>query len=156
MRSVIQRVSRAAVTVDGCEVGAISSGLLVLAGIEQADTDQDLSWTADKIVNLRIFEDGQGKMNLSVGEIGGGILLVPNFTVAGNAQKGRRPSFDSAMPPTQAEPMFDRFVEAVSLAAAGEGRSIPIATGVFRAAMEVSLVNDGPVTIVISSRAMSE
>jgi D-aminoacyl-tRNA deacylase len=153
VRSVIQRVSRAAVTVDGREVGAIATGLLILAGIEQGDTDKDLVWTADKVVNLRIFEDAQGKMNLSVGEVGGGILIVPNFTVAGDAQKGRRPSFDSAMPPAPAEDMFARFVEAVRLAAVGAGRQIPVATGVFRATMEVSLVNDGPVTIVISSRA---
>lgn len=152
MRTVIQRVSKAAVVVDGREVGAVGRGLLVLAGIEQGDTEKDLVWTAEKVVNLRVFEDAQGKMNLAVGEVSGGILLVPNFNVAGNAQKGRRPSFDSAMAPALAEPMFARFVEAVTLAAAGAGVQIPVATGVFRAMMEVSLVNDGPVTIVIASR----
>src|SRR5262245_21529179 len=97
MRTVIQRVSRASVHVEGREVGAIGRGRLVLAGIERDDTERDLNWTAEKLVKLRIFEDAAGKMNLAVGDVGGGILLVPNFTVAGNAQKGRRPSFDSAM-----------------------------------------------------------
>jgi len=127
-------------------VGAIGRGLTVLVGIEQADTPADLEWMADKVVNLRIFEDAQEKMNLSVKDVGGGVLLVPNFTLAGDARKGRRPSFDNAMRPEQAEGVFAALIARV------KGEVPDTVGGVFRAHMNVSLVNDGPVTIVISSR----
>jgi D-aminoacyl-tRNA deacylase len=147
MRCVVQRVSSASVSVGGSVVAQIERGLLVLVGIEAADTDQDLAWLADKVPNLRVFEDGAGKMNLSVKDAGGSVLLVPNFTVAGDARKGRRPSFDGAMRPEHAEPVFQRLAGAI--AAAG----VPVQSGVFRAHMAVTLVNDGPVTIWLDSRA---
>jgi D-tyrosyl-tRNA(Tyr) deacylase len=147
MRAVVQRVSQASVEVDSKIVAQIPRGLLVLVGIEASDTDADLVWLADKLPNLRIFEDAAGKMNLSVKDIGppAGILLVPNFTVAGEANKGRRPSFDNAMRPEQAEPMFQDLVRRV--AASG----VPTALGIFRAAMLVTLTNDGPITILLDS-----
>lgn len=153
MRCVIQRVSAAVVVVDGTERGRIGRGLCVLAGLFETDTDRDLAWTAEKIANLRIFEDAEGKMNLSVRDLAGpdsvdaGILLIPNFTLAGDARKGRRPSFDLAMKPERASPMFDRFAELLRQHAA----PVPVATGVFRADMKVTLTNDGPVTIVLDS-----
>ncbi len=151
MRCVIQRVSTARVEVAGDNglevVGVIGRGLLVLAGIAADDTERDLAWSAAKIATLRIFEDDEGRMNRAAADIGGSILAVPNFTVAGNAQKGRRPSFDTAMPPERAEPMFARFVELL------RAEGVPVETGRFRAHMHVHLVNDGPVTIVIESPA---
>jgi len=145
MKCVLQRVSSASVTVDGSVRASVSRGLLILAGLLSTDTDADLAWMASKIAALRIFEDPAGKMNLSVKDIAGAILLVPNFTLAADARKGRRPSFDAAMKPEQAAPAFDRF--AAMLAA----HNIPIQTGVFRAHMSVSLVNDGPITIILDS-----
>ncbi len=159
MRSVLQRVLSAAVTTDGVERGRIGRGLCVLAGLYETDTETDLAWMAEKIANLRIFEDAQGKMNLSVRDIEGpngaasggadaaGILLIPNFTLAGDARKGRRPSFDLAMKPDRAGPMFDRFTDLVRHHAA----PIHVATGVFRADMKLTLTNDGPVTIILDS-----
>jgi D-tyrosyl-tRNA(Tyr) deacylase len=147
MKAVVQRVASASVEVEGRRVAAISRGLLVLVGIEQADDPRDRDWLADKLAALRIFEDEAGKMNLSAADVSGEILLVPNFTVAGDARKGRRPSFDQAMRPELAEPEF-------SLLAAAVARSgVPVQTGIFRATMAVSLVNDGPVTILLDSRA---
>lgn len=149
MRAVIQRVTRAAVTVDKQIVGEIGQGLLALVGCFTTDTDRDVAWMADKIANLRIFEDAAGKMNLPVKDLdparNPGILVVPNFTVAGDAQKGRRPSFDAAMRPELAGPMFDRLCATIS------GHGVRVATGVFRAEMLVELVNDGPITIVVES-----
>lgn len=164
MRAVIQRVSQANVSVEGRVVASIGRGLVVLLGIEASDTESDRAWMAEKIPNLRIFEDDAGKMNLSVmdrvtaeraangppSEAPTGILLVPNFTVAGDARKGRRPSFDNAMRPELSEVEFGRCVEAVKSAA---GASVSVQTGVFRADMKVSLVNDGPVTIWLDSKA---
>ena len=147
MKAVVQRVLRASVEVEGRTVGAIERGLVVLVGLETADAAAEVAWLADKVSNLRVFEDAAGKMNLSVKDAGGGILLVPNFTVAGDARKGRRPSFDTAMRPEQAEPMF------AELARALKGQGVPMQTGVFRTHMLVSLVNDGPVTILLESRA---
>ncbi len=150
MKAVVQRVSRASVEVDGRRVGAIERGLCVLVGLESGDAEADRAWMAEKITNLRIFEDEQGKMNLSVQQIGppaGGLLLVPNFTVAGDARKGRRPSFDNAMAPAQAEPEFAALVAAVRAAAPG----VTVEQGVFRAHMGVEIVNDGPVTILLES-----
>lgn len=145
MKAVVQRVSSASVTVDGATAGAIQAGLLVLVGCVAADTNADLTWMADKLANLRIFSDDAGKMNRSVRDIAGGILLIPNFTLAGDASKGRRPSFDGAMPPEPAAAMFNQLC--TSIAALG----VPVEHGVFRAHMAVALVNDGPVTILLDS-----
>lgn len=145
MKLVIQRVLSARVEVDAAVVGSIDAGLMVLAGLVESDTDADLVWSSDKLVNLRIFEDDRGKMNRSVLDVGGGLLLVPNFTLAGDAAKGRRPSFDRAMKPDLAGPMFDR------LAGLSRAAGVRTETGVFRAHMLVTLVNDGPVTIVLDS-----
>jgi D-tyrosyl-tRNA(Tyr) deacylase len=159
MRAVIQRVSQASVTVNGQVVASIGRGLVVLLGIEQADKDSDRAWMSEKIPNLRIFEDAAGKMNLSVidlamqkqlGDVPPGILVVPNFTVAGGARKGRRPSFDNAMKPELSEAEFGRVSEAVRTAA---GSGVVVQTGVFRADMKVELVNDGPVTIWLDSKS---
>jgi D-tyrosyl-tRNA(Tyr) deacylase len=145
MRAVVQRVLSASVTVNGEVVAHVGQGLLVLVGIESADTETQVAWLADKCANLRIFEDPQGKMNLSVKDVGGAILLVPNFTVAGDARKGRRPSFDNAMRPEQSEPMFQQLVSAT------RNQGVPVQAGVFRADMKVALVNDGPITIWLDS-----
>lgn len=147
MRLVIQRVSSASVTVDGEVRASINAGLMVLAGLADTDTDADMEWCAGKIADIRIFEDETGKMNRSVAEAGGSVLLVPNFTLAGDARKGRRPSFDRAMRPELAAPAFERFAAMVA------ARGVPVQTGVFRAHMAVSLVNDGPVTILLDSAA---
>lgn len=152
MPTVIQRVSKAAVVVDGREVGTVGRGLLVLAGIEQGDTEKDLVWTAEKVVNLRVFEDAQGKMNLAVGEVSGGILLVPTSPVAATRKRAGAPALIPRWHRRWRNRCTHRLVEAITLAAAGAGVQIPVATGVFRSMMEVSLANDGPVTIVISSR----
>ena len=148
MRCVVQRVSEASVEVEGVVRGrSPGAGLLVLAGLEESDTPDDLRWMSEKLPHLRIFADDQGKMNRSVADVGGTILLVPNFTLAGEAARGRRPSFENAMKPERSEKEFTSFVELV--------RAIhpKVETGVFRAHMRVSLVNDGPVTIWLDSRA---
>jgi len=145
VKLVIQRVSSARVEVDTRVVGSIEAGLMVLAGLVEGDAEADLTWAAEKLANLRIFEDEQGKMNRSVLDTRGGILLVPNFTLAGEAVKGRRPSFDRAMKPEVAGPMFARLAELLRAAGA------PTQTGVFRAHMVVTLVNDGPVTILLDT-----
>lgn len=145
MRAVLQRVSSASVTVEGSVVGGIDAGLLVLAAVEERDTERDRAWMADKLVNLRIFPDAAGKMNRSLIESGGAMLLISNFTVAGDCRKGRRPAFTGAMKPPEAEHEFDRLVGAVRDA------GVRVETGVFGAHMDVSLVNDGPVTLVVES-----
>ena len=148
MRCVLQRVSSVSVEVEGTlRASAPEGGLLVLAGLEETDTVEDVRWMAEKIVHLRIFADEQGKMNKSVVDVGGTIVLVPNFTLAGEAARGRRPSFDKAMRPERSEGEFAAFVEMV--------RAIHprVETGVFRAHMKVALVNDGPITIWLDSRA---
>jgi D-tyrosyl-tRNA(Tyr) deacylase len=145
MKAVLQRVSSASVTVDGVERGLIGRGLLVLAGLESDDTEADLAWMAAKLTGLRIFEDASGKMNLSVADAGGEVLLVPNFTLAGDCRKGRRPGFDRAMAPELAAPAFERFAGMVG------AHGVPVQKGVFRAHMAVALVNDGPVTILLDS-----
>ena len=147
MRAVVQRCRRAHVTVDGQVVGAIDQGLCVLLGAGKGDGDADLTYVVDKVVNLRIFADDEGKMNRSVLDIGGGVLLVSQFTLYGDTRKGRRPAFIDAMDPGPAEALYERAVAAVR--AAGVAR---VATGVFRADMQVELVNDGPVTILLDSR----
>ena len=143
MRAVVQRVSRARVTVDEEIVGAIGPGLLVLLGAARGDTPAEALWLAHKVANLRIFSDTDGRMNLSVKEIGGQVLIVSQFTLIANTHKGFRPSFMPAAAPEVAEPLVTQFTEAV----ASEG--VPVATGLFGAHMVVELVNDGPVTILL-------
>lgn len=162
MRTVLQRVLSASVTVDGVVRASIKQGLLVLVGLEATDSDAQLAWMAEKLPNLRIFEDDQGKMNRSVLDVGGSMLLVPNFTLAGDCAKGRRPSFVHAMRPEQSEPMFQKFVAMVAKAfpetAPGDGSSVSLHTtrvqsGVFGADMKVALINDGPITLVLDAPA---
>jgi D-aminoacyl-tRNA deacylase len=145
MRAGIQRVSSAKVTVEDEITGHIARGLLVLVGVTATDTETDADYLADKIAGLRIFEDADGKMNLSVAEIHGSILAVSQFTLYGDARKGRRPSFDSAARPEQAKQLYDYFVEKIRAA------GLPCETGRFQAEMQVELVNDGPVTILLDS-----
>jgi len=147
MRAVVQRVSRAQVTVEEKVVGAIERGLCVLVGAGQGDAEADVAYLADKIVNLRIFPDDAGKMNRSVLDIGGGVLLISQFTLYGDARKGRRPAFIDALEPTAAEALLATLLTRLRTA------GVPhLATGVFRADMQVELVNDGPVTILLDSR----
>ena len=143
MRAIVQRVSRASVTVTGDIVGAIDQGLLVLLGVGEGDTEEETRWVAHKVANLRIFADADDKMNLSVQDIGGKVLVVSQFTLYGDTNRGFRPSFVHAAPPDVAEPLVDLFVAAV------QSEGVPVETGVFGAMMEVALVNDGPVTIII-------
>lgn len=143
MKAVIQRVTTASVLVEGQTVGEIGRGILVLLGVEKGDVEAWADWLAEKIVNLRIFEDEAGKMNLSLPEIGGSLLIVSQFTLAGNCDKGRRPSFDTAAPPEEGKRLYEYFVEVV------RRFGLPVATGIFQADMQVSLVNDGPVTFIL-------
>ena len=147
MRAVVQRVSRAGVEVEGRRVGAIGPGLLVLLGAGAGDGAADVAYLVDKVANLRIFADQAGKMNLSVLETGGGVLAVSQFTLYGDARKGRRPAFTEAMEPVGAERLCQLFVDQAR--AAGVAR---VETGRFRAMMDVELVNWGPVTILVDSR----
>jgi D-tyrosyl-tRNA(Tyr) deacylase len=147
MKLVIQRVSRAAVRVEGETVGAIDLGLMVLVGLEKSDGEAEVEKAARRLATLRVFEDDQGKMNRGLDEVGGKVLAVSQFTLAGSIRKGRRPSFDGAMPGGEAEPFFDRFVELL------RGHGIEVETGVFGAMMDVELVNDGPVTLIWESNA---
>ena len=148
MRALVQRVREARVTVGGHVTGAIGRGLLVLAGVGGSDTDEDRHWLARKIVQMRIFDDAEGVMNLSVGQAGGGILAVSQFTLYASTRKGNRPSWSNAAPPPIAQPAFDAFVQALA-----QELGSHVATGVFGATMDVALVNDGPVTIWLDSRA---
>ncbi len=141
MRVVIQRVSRASVTVAGQEVGAIGRGFLALVGVTHDDTRVEAEWLARKVAGLRLFEDAAGKMNLGLREVGGALLVVPQFTLYGDARKGRRPDFTRAARPEQAEPLVAYFVERL------REQGLAVATGQFQAHMEVTLVNDGPVTL---------
>ena len=147
MRAVLQRVKRASVTVEGNITGAIEDGLLVLLGIEEADTLEDMNWLSSKLVNLRIFNDEQDVMNRSLLEVGGGLLLVSQFTLFAATKKGNRPSYSRAAPPAIALPIYEKMIELLS---AELGK--PIQTGVFGADMKVELLNDGPVTIVIDTK----
>lgn len=146
MRAVVQRVSSASVTVDGVVVGEIGQGLLVLLGVADGDTQQDVVWMAGKLAGLRLFEDSEGKMNLSVTEIHGAVLAVSQFTLLGDCRKGRRPSFIEAARPEQANQLYQ------SVVAELRGLGVPVQTGVFQAQMAVQLVNDGPVTLLFDSR----
>lgn len=143
MRAVVQRVSRAAVRVDGETVGAIGRGFVVLVGFAPGDAEPALAWMAEKLVGLRVFADAEDKMNLALGDVGGAMLVVSQFTLYGDASKGRRPSFIGAAPPEQAEALYDRFVALL------RERGVPVETGRFRAMMDVELVNDGPVTLLL-------
>ena len=145
MRAVVQRVSRCAVRIAGEVVGEIGPGLLVLLGVAPDDTPERVRWMADKVVNLRIFADDEGKMNRSVLEAGGGVLIVSQFTLYGDVSRGRRPSFVGAAGPAVAVPLYEAFVAAV------RGYGLPVATGQFGADMAVELVNDGPVTLVVDA-----
>ncbi len=145
MKAVIQRVSEARVEVANTIVGTIGRGILVLLGVEKGDGERDAAWLAEKIASLRIFEDEAGKMNRSVLDIGGEVLAVSQFTLAGNCAKGRRPSFDTAAPPEEANLLYEYFVDRL------RKLDVPVATGIFQADMQVHLVNDGPVTFVLES-----
>ena len=144
MRALVQRVSRASVISGGELLGRIGQGLMVLVGFAHGDDSAASSWMAEKIVNLRIFEDEAGKMNRSVADIGGGVLVVPQFTLYGDARKGNRPGFDAAARPERSEPLFREMVSYLE-----ERTSLTIASGSFGAQMDVELVNDGPVTILL-------
>lgn len=145
MRAVVQRTSKASIKIAGVTAAAIGPGLVVLLGIRASDREEDARWLVDKIINLRIFEDAEGKMNTSLADTGGEMLIVSQFTLYGDCRKGRRPGFSTAAPPALAEPLYDRFVELAKESGIG------VATGVFQAAMQVELVNDGPVTLLIDS-----
>ena len=146
MRAVIQRVKESSVAIDGRTVGRSARGLMVLIGVEDGDTDKDLAYVADKVPNLRIFEDENGKMNRSLMDLGGQILAISQFTLLGDARTGRRPSFTAAARPDTAVPLYEALVEK------WRSLGIHVETGVFGADMQVSLINDGPVTILLDSR----
>lgn len=145
MRAVVQRVSRAAVEIDGIHTAKIGRGLVIFLGIRGGDSAADFIWMADKIIHLRIFPDADGKMNTSLADMGGEMLIVSQFTLYGDCRKGRRPGFSLAAPPEIAEPLYNQFIEEV------KRQGIPVATGTFQAEMTVDLVNDGPVTILLDS-----
>lgn len=145
MRMVIQRVERASVTVDGIIKGNIGNGYVVLVGLLSSDDEKTMDYMLDKLVNLRIYEDENDKLNLSIKDVGGELLLIPNFTLYGDARKGRRPSYAKAAPPDEADKIFNRLVEKA------RETGIKVETGVFRTHMKVDLINDGPVTILIDS-----
>ena len=147
MRAVIQRVNKASVSVDGRVVGSIGHGLAILLGVRVGDTEAEAQWMAGKIATLRIFDDDAGKLNLSVLDVKGSALVVSQFTLYGEARKGRRPSYDQAAPPEVAEPLIRHFVELL------EAQGVPVQTGVFRAHMLVEIHNDGPVTIMLEQDA---
>ncbi|MBI4409325.1 MAG: D-tyrosyl-tRNA(Tyr) deacylase [Gemmatimonadetes bacterium] len=144
MRVVLQRVSRAEVRIDGRVAGRIGRGFLLLVGFRDGDDEEALRWMADKVVGLRLFSDAGGKMNLGLEEVAGGVLVVSQFTLYGDARKGRRPSFIDAAPPEIAIPLYDRFVALLRERMPG-----PVETGEFGAMMDVELVNDGPVTLLL-------
>jgi D-tyrosyl-tRNA(Tyr) deacylase len=147
MKACIQRVTRARVTVSGETVGEIGPGMLVLLGVAAGDTEADAKYLAEKIAGLRIFEDPQQKMNLALKDVGGSMLVVSQFTLLGDCRKGRRPSFDAAAPPEQAEKLYRVFLDAA------RAQGVPVAAGRFREYMLVELVNDGPVTLLLESKA---
>ncbi len=146
MRAVVQRVSRAEVRVDGAAVGAIEKGLLVLLGVGQGDDATDASYLADKTAGLRVFQDAEGKMNRSVEDIGGSVLVVSQFTLFGDCRKGRRPNFSAAAPPHEADALYEQYVALL------RERGLNVETGVFQAMMKVDSINDGPVTILLDSK----
>lgn len=145
MRAVVQRVLRSRVTVDGETVGEIGPGFMVLLGVSRDDTEADADYLAEKIAGLRVFDDEQGRVNRSLQDVGGAVLAVSQFTLYGDVRRGRRPGFDRAARPEQAEPLYQRFVAQL------KARGLQVATGRFQTHMEVELVNDGPVTILVDS-----
>jgi D-tyrosyl-tRNA(Tyr) deacylase len=147
MRTVIQRVKHAKVTVDGVVSGEIDKGFLVLLGVGRDDCERDADYLLDKVLGLRIFPDDQGKMNRNIGDAKGSLLIVSQFTLYGDCRKGRRPSFDRAAPPERARELYEYFV------ASARRANVPVQTGVFQAMMEVELVNEGPVTVIMESAA---
>lgn len=148
MRVLLQRVSRASVRIEGETVGSISSGLLLLVGFTDGDGPEQVDWMAEKVLGLRVFSDGEGKMNLSVQDVGGGLLVVSQFTLYGDARKGRRPSFVTAARPDVAIPLYESFIRALA-----ERSECSVETGRFGASMQVELVNDGPVTLMLEREA---
>lgn len=146
MRAVVQRVKKSQVVVNGTVVGSINKGILVLLGVGREDTEEDLKWLVDKVVNLRIFEDDEGKMNKSVKDVNGEILVVSQFTLYGDCRRGRRPSFTQAAPPEKGKLFYEKFIELL------KEEKVKVENGVFGAKMEVHLINDGPVTILIDSK----
>ena len=144
MKIIVQRVSSSSVEVNGNKTGAINRGVMLLVGIHETDTKETIDWCCNKVINLRIFVDDEGKMNRSVADINGGILVIPQFTLYGDVSKGTRPSFINAAPPDIAEPLFDQMVNVFKQLYSG-----PVETGIFGAMMNVSLVNNGPVTIIL-------
>ncbi len=148
MRAVVQRVSSAGINIDGVTTATIGRGLVIFLGIRNQDNDTDLIWLADKIIHLRIFPDKDGKLNTSLADMGGEMLIVSQFTLYGDCRKGRRPGFSAAAPPEIAEPLYHQFIKEVKL------REIRVATGTFQADMAVDLVNDGPVTILLDSEKL--
>jgi D-tyrosyl-tRNA(Tyr) deacylase len=148
MRAVIQRVSRAKVTVEGRPAGEIGAGLLILLGVGGEDDESDAAYLAEKTAGLRIFEDEAGKMNLSLTEIGGAALVVSQFTLFGDVRRGRRPSFDAAAPPALADKLYQQYAEQL------RAKGVPVETGVFQAMMKVELANEGPVTILLDSKKL--
>lgn len=145
MRAVLQRVRRAQVWIDNAVVGAIEQGLVLLLGVAPEDSPEGVRWLAEKVVHLRIFADELGKMNRSLLDIGGGVLVVSQFTLFGDCRKGRRPSFIGAAPPEVAIPLYEQFLDAL------RGYGVPVASGRFAADMQVELVNDGPVTLILET-----
>ena len=150
MKAVVQRVAHARVEVSGEVVGSIDHGLLVYLGVAQGDSQRDLEWLANKVLNLRVFEDEQGKMNRDVSQVSGSVLVISQFTLLGDCKKGNRPSFAMAMPPEQAEKMYESFVAMVRDKSRDKG--VSVSTGRFRADMKVHSLNDGPITMLIDSR----
>ena len=148
MRAVVQRVSQASVSVDGAVTGAVGAGLCVLLGVGTGDSEEDARWMADKVADLRIFEDQGGKLNRSVLEAGGGVLSISQFTLYGDARKGTRPGFTDAARPEAAQPLYARFCQLV------RARGVAVGEGVFRATMQVRIVNEGPVTLLLDSRKL--
>jgi D-aminoacyl-tRNA deacylase len=148
VRAVVQRVSEASVTVDGKVTGSVAHGLCVLLGVGTQDGDEDARWMADKVCDLRIFEDEQGKLNRSVLDVGGGVLAVSQFTLYGDARKGTRPGFIDAARPEVAQPLYAKFCSLV------RARGVQVGEGVFRATMQVRIVNEGPVTLLLDSRKL--
>lgn len=146
MRAVLQRAAYAAVSSEGTETGRIEKGLMVLLGVEKGDTEKDAEYIASKTADTRIFTDSEGKMNLSLSDIGGGALVVSQFTLAGDCRRGRRPSFSDAAPPEEAERLYRTYISML------QSRGISTQEGVFRTHMQVTLCNDGPVTILLDSR----
>lgn len=146
MRALVQRVSRASVTIEGCVVGAINPGLVVLVGVGEGDSEADASYLAEKVANLRIFSDQEGKFNLSALDIGGEMLVVSQFTLYASTRKGRRPGFTDAAPPEEAEPLVDTFAQLL------RSTGLKVETGRFQQHMLVEIHNDGPVTILIDSQ----